>query len=119
MLLGIIAAVKKLICLTLALWIGLLAGFAQAHAVTEELHQLQHMVQAVDGGLAPDDAHEEHCGPAHCSHVPGVAFTAVEFSFSDGSAKAFASLLWHTSINLPDQIERPKWALATTAVASL
>ena len=114
-----IAPVQKLLCLMLVLWFGLVAGLAQAHATAEELHQLEHIGQSLSAPGAAEADHEEHCGLSQCGQVLGIAVTTGEATTPPERTTLEASVRQFMSFLVPDDIERPKWALATPAVASL
>lgn len=114
-----IGSVKKLTCLLLALWFGLVAGLAQAHATAEDLHQLEHAVLSTSATGTSDAGHEEHCEMAHCGHVVGMLGAADRITHAPEGAKRPVAIRVHTSFFVPDDIERPKWPVSTPAVASL
>ncbi len=116
---AMIAPVRKILCLMLILLFGLVAGFAPAHATAKELHQLEHVGQSLGAPNAVEADHEEHCGLSQCGQVLGIAITSDEASTPIERALLAASVRKFMSVPVPDDIERPKWALSTTAVASL
>lgn len=116
---AMIAPVRKILCLMLILLFGLVAGFAPAHATAKELHQLEHVGQSLGAPNAVEADHEEHCGLSQCGQVLGIAITSDEASAPIERALLAASVRKFMSVPVPDDIERPKWALSTTAVASL
>lgn len=114
-----ITPVRKLLCLMLLLWFGFVAGLAQAHAVVEELHQLEHIGQSLNSPSSAETDHEEHCGLSKCGQVLCMGITADEAS-APPERSALAAPFPHLLSSLVlDDIERPKWASATIAVASL
>lgn len=114
-----IRLVRKILCLMIVLWFGLVAGFAQAHATAEELHQLEHVGQSLGAPSAVAADHEEHCDLSQCGQVLGIAITPDEASTPIERTMLAASVRKFMSFLVPDDIERPKWSLATPAVASL
>ena len=114
-----IAPVRKILCFMLILLFGLVAGFAPAHATAKELHQLEHVGHSLGAPNAVEADHEEHCGLSQCGQVLGIAITSDEASTPIERALLAASVRKFMSVPVPDDIERPKWALSTTAVASL
>jgi hypothetical protein len=111
--------VKKLLCLMLALWFGLAAGLAQAHATAEDLHQLKHAVLDLTAAGSHDTGHDEHCDTAHCGHALGVATAVANATMATESLQLISTLRQHATRFVADDIDRPKWADATSAVASL
>jgi hypothetical protein len=101
------------------LWLAVQAGMVQAHVVGEELHALQHGGQVTHVHQADEDHSDEPCGLTHCCHPTGLltqaSGTAVLVPLTHCTAMAVNA----RSRTPPHDIERPKWALATPAVASL
>jgi len=116
---AIIGPVKNLACLLLAVWLSLVAGFAQAHAAEQELRPLAHAAMSAGATAAHDTAHEEHCGMAHCGHILGLPMGAGKFTEAPEGSMHAASVTRPASYVLPDDIERPKWLAPVPAVASL
>ncbi len=115
-----IVAVKRLVCLVLVLWFALQAGLAQAHLVAEDLHLLQHAAQVLEPAASQDHDHgNEPCTLAHCCSPAGLLPTLTQ-SAPLPVATVHPSLDVHAGWHQPaNEIERPKWALATSTVASL
>ena len=111
--------VKKIFCLMLAVWIGLVAGFAQAHSTAEDLHQLEHVVLDASASGSHDAGHDEHCGMAQCGHVFGVALTSASAATTAESTRLVSPQRRHATSFVANDIDRPKWAAPTSAVASL
>jgi len=115
-----IPPVKRLLSFALMFWFALQAGLAQAHMTVEDLHQIEHAAHAQQHGVQTDaDHNDEPCGTSHCCHpvgpVAGSGDAASQAPAADIAAPV-RTARWH--LPWPD-IERPKWALATPAVASL
>ncbi len=113
-----IAPVKKLLCVLLIIWFGGLSSWAQMHATDEATHEIAHLV--ADGALttASDKDHEEHCGLAHCCHSVAVLPTGSAPMFQQTGSERPAQRAMLRMQLPPPEIDRPKWALATHAVAS-
>jgi hypothetical protein len=114
-----IDVVKKSLCVLLVLWFGLVASLAQAHAFVEVLHQLEHTGQSVSFGDASQTDHEEHCGLSHSAQALCFAATLEEPTPSPVRIVLADSFLHLVTSLVSNDIERPKWASATTAVARL
>ncbi len=111
-------AVKQLLCVLLALWFGVMSNWAQAHATHEAAHEITHIMDDVALNSASDADQDEHCGLAHCCHsiaVPRAAPGSLHLEVFSQRPTIEATL---TPRLPPPEIERPKWALATHAVAS-
>jgi hypothetical protein len=66
---------------------------------------------------AYDLDHEEHCAGAHCHHGAAIAQTRYSAGYlAVGTRLHTLDVALHSRL-LPPEIERPKWALATHAVA--
>jgi hypothetical protein len=112
--------VKRVLCLLLVLWFALQAGLAHAHLVAEDLHLLQHAAQDLEPAASQDNDHgNEPCTLAHCCSPAGLLPTQIHsapMSVATVHPSRDVHTRWH---QLAHEIERPKWALATSTVASL
>lgn len=109
--------VKQLLCVFLVLWFGVMSNWAQTHATNEAAHEIAHAMQDVGQRATPDAEHEEHCGLAHCCHSLAVPSRGAEHVYLGTLAAQPAMAENFTPRLPPPDIERPKWALATYAVA--
>ena len=113
-----ILSVKQFLCVFLVLWFGVLSNWAQAHATQEAAHEIAHVMNDADVNATPDADHEEHCGLAHCCHSIAVPSTQTKQVHLTTRSDQPAPNAMRRPRFAPPEIERPKWALATHAVAS-
>lgn len=110
--------VKKIVCILLVIWFGVLSNWAQAHATHEATHELSHVIEDAALNSVSDAHQDEHCDFAHhCHSVPLLGAESVYFDFEADSQHPMMSPTL-TPRFPPPEIERPKWAVATLAVAS-
>jgi hypothetical protein len=114
--------VKQLLCIFLVLWLGAQANLAQAHSAHEAVHQLtpatEVMSDMAHDAVAHDAAnHDEHCTGAHCHHGAAIAQSSHSTGYLAVGTPLRAVDAALISRLLSPEIERPKWALATHAVA--
>jgi hypothetical protein len=109
-------SVKQLLCIFLVLWFGLHANLMQVHATQEAAHDLTHVLNATSD-MADDLDHDVPCAGSHCHH--GTAITQSNLSAEYLAVRTPLRSVDAALISplLPPEIERPKWALATHAVA--
>ena len=110
---------KRFLCFLFMLWLAAQASLAQAHVVAEDLHALTHAVQALDVQQADVDHQDDPCGVTHCCHPTGFFTNSPSVHLPAPMAGMPSMAESANSRTPPHEIERPKWALATTAVASL
>ena len=95
-----------------------MSNLAQAHAMHEALHEITHIMNDVALSAAADTDQAEHCGVDVCCHSIAVPLAHPEYPPLDAASQHSAIEATPTPrLPLPE-IERPKWALATHAVAS-
>ena len=142
---GKVAAVKKLVCHLLIVWLAFVSGGASAHAINDVAHMAAHAtgheaatVQHASGqatqtqtaqddtrNLAavavPDTRHADACGQTHCGHghTTGILETLSTFPSGDATTSAPATHRSDTSNSIATMIERPNWRFTTPAVVSL
>lgn len=109
--------VKQLLCIFLVLWFGLQANLAHAHATQEAAHGLAHVLDGASDMEHDLDDHDEHCAGAHCHHGVAISQSSLNPAYLPIGTHMRALEAALISRLLPPEIERPKWALATHAVA--
>ena len=115
-----IRAVKRSLCLLLTIWLVFQAGWAQAHVLQDDLHAYGHSeMTATALQQHTDPAHDEHCGTAYCSHAVGMLDSSTLLAPSAAGAFGVSDTRTARSGSHITDIERPKWPVATPAVASL
>ena len=141
---GTVAAVKKLLCRLLIVWLALVSCAANAHAISDIAHMAEHgaadqpvhiegssaqvpqtqprqaepahlAVAALDTSQA-DACSQTHCG--HC-HATGILETPSTFPLGDATTSAPAMHRIDTGNSIATTIERPNWRFTTPAVVSL
>ena len=131
----IVAAVKKLICHFLIVWITLFAGGVNAHGIsnlaigaehaghahsTEVDLSLEVSADRANTDLASNDisktCSQSHCGHGHNTGMLMLASTCIKI---DTVAKVATSNSRWSSAAIADNIDRPKWLFTTPAVVSL
>ena len=132
---GKVAAVKKLICHFLIVWMALFAGGANAHGISDSAHGAEHAGHAhsttVDSSieLSADPANADRtsadivttCSQSHCGHGHSTGMLMLPSTCIKINAVTDAPLSssrW-ASAAIADNIERPKWPFTTPAVVSL
>lgn len=132
---GKVAAVKKLICHFLIVWMALFAGGANAHGISDLAHEAEHAGHthstSVDSSIevSADRANadrasadivktcsQSHCGHGHSTGMLMLPSTCIKM---DVVADAPLSSSCWASAAVTDNIERPKWLATTPAVVSL
>ena len=132
---GKVAAVKKLICHFLIVWMALFAGGANAHGISDSAHGAEHAGHAhsttVDSSieLSADPANADRasadivktCSQSHCGHGHSTGMlmrpnTCIKMNAVTDAP--LSSSRW-ASAAIADNIERPKWPFTTPAVVSL
>lgn len=129
---GKVAAVKKIMCYLLMVWLALVSVGANAHASIGAAHatwhthahttqKTQHHAAAVPQALSTDTSHADTCNHSHCGHghaagMLGHQGTSVE---TDATAALPVSHANWASGPISSNIERPKWSVTTPAVVSL
>jgi hypothetical protein len=109
---------RRLFCALLVLLFGAMSISAQAHGTQEATHEFAHMLVGADTDDSADDDHPDHCALAHCCHpIAVIIVNAMNVSLAARSKKPAQEVASLRGL-LPSEIERPKWALATHAVAS-
>lgn len=132
---GKVAAVKKLICHFLIVWMALFAGGVNAHGISDSAHGAEHAGHAhsttvdssVEVSAEPANADrasadivktcsQSHCGHGHSTGMLMLPSTCIRM---DAVTDAPLSSSRWASAAIADNIERPKWHLTTSAVVSL
>lgn len=132
---GKVAAVKNLICHFLIVWMALFAGGVNAHGISDSAHGAEHAGHAhsttVDSSVevSADPANADRasadivktCSQSHCGHghSTGMLMLPSTCIRMDAVTDAPLSSSRWASAAIADNIERPKWPLATPAVVSL
>jgi hypothetical protein len=120
---GTIQHMRRLLCAALILMSLLQWSWAGVHAASEASHSATHSQQSQSTGApsADADSHEECCVQAHCCHPHATALLSETLAaMGHGLFSLTPSVrAMGTPGALPAEIERPKWVLATPAVATV
>lgn len=131
-----VAAVKKIVCYLLIVWLTLMSGGANAHATQDAAHKATHAhdhashsesIQPAANDIPaaqaakPEATHADVCSQSHCGHSHAAGLVAPHTAFVKSGATncgPTSSAQWASSA-LPSSIDRPKWLLTTPTVVSL
>ncbi len=127
-----VAAVKKLLCHLLIVWLALMSGGATAHAIEDFAHEAMHAQthtqhvsqnQAFDSETATtaDTNHADTCTQSHCSYgyTTGMLRPYKTCVKADAAVLIPISNLSRAGNPTANTLERPKWLFTTPAVVSL
>jgi hypothetical protein len=140
---GTVAAVKKLFCRLLIVWLALVSGAANVHAISDIAHMAEHgaadqpvhiegssaqaaqnqpgQAEPADLAVAALDASQaDACSQTHCGHghTTGIVETQSTFALVDATTGAPVMHRSDTGNSIANMIERPNWRFATPAVVS-